>query len=73
MSELTKEYFDKRLDGMQTAIDQRLDDVEKEINDLAMMTANGFSNLEKRLDVKDRIDKLERKMATVETALNIRL
>jgi len=73
MSDLTKEYFDKRLDGMQAAIDQRFDDVQKEINDLARMTAIGFSELDKRLDVRERLETLEKKMTKVESALNVRL
>jgi len=62
MTTLTKEYFD-----------QRLDDVHKGIDDLPKMTANGFADLEKRLDVRDRVEKLEKKMTKVESALNVRL
>ena len=87
MSDLTKEYFDKhmaqmnrrfdamdtRLDVMQAYMDRRFDNVEKEIHDLARMTAIGFSELEKRLDVRERLETLEKKMTKVETALNVRL
>lgn len=66
MTTLTKEYFDKRLDGLQK-------DIQIDIHELAAMTANGFSDLEKRIDVRERVEKLEKKMATVETALNVHL
>jgi hypothetical protein len=39
----------------------------------AAITAKGFEDIAKRLDVKDRVDALEKKMAKVETALNVRL
>ena len=73
MTTLTKEYFDQRMTG----IDRRFDAVEKKIEDeihgLAIMTAKGFDDLAKRLDVRDRVEKLENKMTKVETALNVRL
>jgi hypothetical protein len=35
--------------------------------------AIGFADIEKRLDVKERVETLANKMITVETALNVRL
>lgn len=65
--------IDKRFDG----VDKRLDAVEQTIHDeihgLAAMITKGFADLEKRLDVKERVDTLEKKMTKVETALNVRL
>ncbi len=62
MNTLTKEYFD-----------ERMDEIKKEIESLATMVANGFSDLEKRLDVRERVDSLEKKMTKVESALNVQL
>lgn len=87
MNTLTKEYFDqhmgridKRFDSVDKrlgSMDDRFDSVEKKIEDeisgLATMVANGFEDIAKRLDVKDRVEKLEKKMTKVETVLNVRL
>ena len=40
---------------------------------MAAMVTKGFADLEKRLDVKDRVDVLEKKRTKVETALNVSL
>ena len=69
MTTLTKEYFDQRMEHM----DGRFDSVEKSIEDLAAMTARGFADLEKRLDVRERLETLEKKMSKVESALNVQL
>jgi hypothetical protein len=39
----------------------------------ARITANGFADLEKRLDVRDRVDSLEKKVKKLESALNLQL
>ena len=62
MNTLTKEYFD-----------ERMDEIKKDIDGLATMVANGFSDLENRLAVRERVGSLEKKMTTVESALNVRL
>jgi enolase len=66
MTTLTKEYFDQRLNKVEK-------NMEDEIHGLAAMTAKGFDDIIKRLDVHERVEKLEKKMAKVETALNVRL
>jgi hypothetical protein len=66
MTTLTKEYFDQRLDKVEKKM-------EDEIHGLAVMTAKRFDDLAKRLDVRDRVEKLENKMSKVETTLNVRL
>jgi hypothetical protein len=66
MTTLTKEYFDNRMDTFEKKI-------EDEIHGLATMVAKGFDDLAKRLDVRDRVEKLEKKMSKVESALNVRL
>lgn len=47
--------------------------IEDEIHGLATMVADGFDDLAKRLDVRERVDSLEKKMTKVESALNVRL
>ena len=66
MTTLTKEYFDERLDAVERKI-------EDEVHGLATMVAKGFDDLSKRLDVKDRVEQLEKKMSKVESALNVQL
>lgn len=85
MTTLSKEYFDqhmkridKRFDSVDNrfdSVDDRFDKVEKKIEDeihgLAVMTAKGFDDIAKRLDVRERVEKLEKKMSKVESALNV--
>jgi hypothetical protein len=80
MTTLTKEYFDqhmKRIDHRFDSVDQRFDAVEKKVEDeihgLATLVAKGFDDIAKRLDVRERVEKLETKMTKVESALNVRL
>jgi len=58
-------------------IDQRFESLENkfetEIGGLAAMITRGFDDLAKRIDVRDRVDTLEKKMTKVESALNVRL
>jgi hypothetical protein len=70
MTTLTKEYFDQRIDVVEKNIEKKIED---EIHGLATMVAKGFDDLAKRLDVRDRVEKLEKKMTKVESALNGRL
>jgi chaperonin cofactor prefoldin len=80
MTTLSKEYFDQHMKGINQrfdSVDQRFDNVEKKIEDeihgLATMVAKGFDDLAKRLDVRERVEKLETKVTTIESALNVRL
>lgn len=70
MTTLTKEYFDERLSGQTTRIEKKIED---EIHGLATMVAKGFDDLAKRLDVRERVEKLEQQMSKVGSALNVRL
>ena len=58
-------------------VSNRFDAVEKKIEDeihgLAVMTAKGFDDLAKRLDVRERVEKLEQQMSNLGSALNVRL
>lgn len=70
--ELTKEYFDKTLDKVVKASESRviarIDDAQEE---LARMTKNGFDDVLGRLDVRERVSKLEKDMVQMKTALNL--
>jgi hypothetical protein len=66
MNTLTKEHFDERMNEVR-------DQLKSDIHQLAAMVASGFSDLSKRLDVRERVDSLEKKMTKVESALNVRL
>lgn len=84
MSELTKEYFDKQISGLRSDMDKRFDAVDKrfelverkmddKFDEVARMTANGFADLQKRLDVNDRVQVLEKQMKKIASALNVSL
>ena len=73
MDTLTKEYFDEHMDRIDTRFDAVEKKIEDEVQGLATIVANGFAELEKRLDVQERVEKLEKKMTKVETALNVHL
>ncbi len=45
--------------------------IKEEIDHLARMTAKGFEDLEKRLDVKERVEKLERDFAQLKQSLHV--
>ena len=87
MSELTKQYFDKQLGKLATKEDLkklvtkndlkseigRLElKVEDEIANLARMTADGFEEIKKKLDVRKDVENLDRRVYRVEQALNIK-
>ena len=74
MSELTKEYLDKKLDKLATKQDIKSLDVkiENEVADLAGMMSRRFDELEKKLDVRAEVDELKIKMNKVYGALNIK-
>lgn len=86
MTNLTKEYFDQRLgaqtkelksytdkkvSGLATKEDLKKLATKTELEDLAAMTQRGFDSLEKRLDVREDVDKLKREMKQVQEALRI--
>ena len=66
--QLTKEYFDKKLDDKLKGLATK-DDVE----DLARITQEGFSDVIERLDVRERTAVLEKKVKKIEKALHINL
>ena len=85
MSDLTKEYLDKKLDRLATKEDiedvkglvktevGRLETkIETEVAELAGMMSRRFDEIEKELNVKDKVDNLDRRMFKIEQALNIK-
>lgn len=78
MSELTREYLDKKLDKLATKQDlkgevanlaQNFDD---KIDSLARMVADGLEEIKKELDVKKKVDSLDKRIFHIEQALNIK-
>ena len=81
MSELTKEYLDKKLDKLATKediknLDIKVDSldakIENEVANLAGMMSRRFDELEKKLDVRAEVDQLKSQMSKVWQALNIK-
>lgn len=76
MSDLTREYLDKKLDSQTTElksyVEEKVVGLDEKIDSLARMTANGLAEIKRELDVKDRVDNLDRRMFKIEQALNIK-
>lgn len=76
MSELTKEYLDKKLDSQTQEIKSYVDDkvsfIDEKIDGLARMTANGLEEIKSELNVKKEVDNLNRRISLIEQALNIK-
>lgn len=75
--EVTKEHFDEVVSGLATnkglemseaRIIARIDEGQEE---LARMVASGFEDLQSRLDVRDRVQKLEGDMKEIKSALHL--
>jgi hypothetical protein len=81
MSELTKEYFDQVVKGLATinALHTAVaplatkQDVREGVEELARMVAEGFEDVQHRLDVQQLIQAHERKFQKLEEALHIKL
>ncbi len=84
MAVLTKEYFEKILDTQLKEQDIRFDkklkllkdelsqEIINEIGELAAMTARRFDELERKLDVTERVERLERIVFKISEALHIK-
>lgn len=85
MSDLTKEYLDKKFDKLVTKEDiedvkglvkteaGRLETkIENEVAELARMTNNGFEEIKRELDVRKEVASLDRRTFRIEQALNIK-
>jgi len=60
--ELTKEHFDQVVKTLAT---------KDQIEELARMTKNGFDDVLNRLDVRERMLKLETEMVKIKSALHL--
>ena len=71
LAEQTKDlkgYVDKKNAELSTDLKAY---IKTEIDELAGMTAEGFRDMQKRLDVTDRLDRVEKFMFKVAEALSI--
>lgn len=84
--ELTKEYFDSKLEGLATKADlerfatkddlatleQRLiTHTDERVDELARMVQRGFEDITKRLDVRQEVQELKSQMHEVRRELNL--
>jgi len=70
MADLTKEYFDKTIKDLEVDLKSY---IKEENEELARMVNTGFEDVIKRLDFRERVEELERKMGKMEKALNMQL
>jgi GCN5-like protein 1 (GCN5L1) len=68
MSELSKEYFDQRLDEQTKQLKAYAD---RQTEKLAAMVADGFEEVKELLDVRERVKHLESDMQKIKEALHI--
>lgn len=68
MVNLTKEYFDKQLNNLEKGLKSH---TEAEVNKLAGMVKRRFDEVERKLDVKEEVEKLKIQMKQVREALNL--
>src|SRR5689334_21516563 len=63
MTELSKEYFDQALKNLASKDDLKplatLQDVREAVEELARTTNSGFEDVQRRLDVTERVQKIE--------------
>ena len=69
MASLTKEYFDRKIGGVAKDLKSYVNDKHKE---LARLVNAGFEDVIRRLDVRERVEKLERKVGRIMEAINLR-
>lgn len=72
--ELTQEHFDKQLKATEKTIIARIGESREE---LARMVSAGFEDVQKRLDVREQVAKMEKtfqlKFQKLEEALHLKL
>jgi hypothetical protein len=68
MTELSKEYFDQRLDEQTKQLQAYAD---QQTEKLAVMVADGFEEVKELLDVRERVKHLEADMQKIKEALHI--
>ena len=76
MSELTREYFEQHLADKLAPLATK-QDIREAVEELARITNSGFEDIQQRLDVTERMHKIEttieRKFTKIEEALHIKL
>ncbi|OGN32843.1 MAG: hypothetical protein A3I92_00815 [Candidatus Yanofskybacteria bacterium RIFCSPLOWO2_02_FULL_43_10b] len=66
--------LDKKIDKLEIELKSFVEiHVEEKIDVLARAVNTGFEDVIKRLDFRERVEELERKMSKMEKALNLRL
>jgi hypothetical protein len=72
MAELTKEYFEEHLHKQLHSLEGNVVKVVKDsTEELARMVQVGFEDMQRRLDVREKVEKLEIDMVRVKSALNV--
>ncbi|MDP3697598.1 MAG: hypothetical protein Q8R55_06335 [Candidatus Taylorbacteria bacterium] len=73
MSDLTKEYFDQQIKKLATGADLLATkaDLQEEIAQLAGMVERRFNEVERKLDVREEVERLKTQMTKVWDALNL--
>jgi len=79
--ELTKEFFEQTVGNLATKADLKglatKQDIREAVEELARITNSGFEDIQQRLDVTEKVQKIEttieRKFAKLEEALHIKL
>jgi hypothetical protein len=64
-------HVDKQIGGISTRIDNLSTHIDEEIASLAGMTSRRFDELERKLDVREKVEKLEMQMKQVREALSL--
>ena len=64
--ELTEAYFDKKFKDSEDRIIKRIDESQE---DLARMVANGFEDVQKRLDVREKVQKHEKAIKIIAVSI----
>jgi hypothetical protein len=76
MSELTKEYFEQHLAATIAPLATK-QDIRDAVDELARITNSGFEDIGQRLDITERVNKiettLERKFTRLEEVLHLKL
>jgi hypothetical protein len=77
--DLTKGHFDKQIKQLNAGLDERFEKqtrilmayTDQQIEKLAAMVADGFQEVKELLDVRGRVQHLEKEMREIKEALNV--
>ena len=71
--ELTQQHFDEQIKKLATKDDLKGQTkiLSEQIEELARMTKDGFDDVLERLNYKERVQKLEKEMKELKTALHL--